>query len=85
MVLGHLKVAGVRGKVEAHGVLPALILVPEEGDHHLDLIDDDLGQLQTKECSLNFQSGHSQQGVEEYLFFFLFGGYEGGSSFWDLT
>lgn len=39
-VLGHLKEAGVRGKVVAHGVLPALIVVPEKGDHHLELMDD---------------------------------------------
>lgn len=40
MVLGHLKEAGVRGKVVAHGVLPALIVVPKKGDHHLELMDD---------------------------------------------
>lgn len=40
MVLGHLKEAGVRGKVVAHGVLPALRVVPKKGDHHLELMDD---------------------------------------------
>lgn len=34
-VLGHLKDTGVRGKVVVHGVLPALTVVPQEGDHHL--------------------------------------------------
>lgn len=35
MVLGHLTEAGVGGKVVADGVLPALIVIPEEGERCL--------------------------------------------------
>lgn len=37
--ISHLTEAPIRGKVVADGVLPALIVVPEEGEHCLDLTD----------------------------------------------
>ena len=52
-VLGHLPEAPVRGKVVADGVLPAFVVVSEEGE-----------QLQPAErCCLNYQSDHGQVGV----------------------
>ena len=44
MVLGHLTEAGFGGKVVVDGVLPALIVVPEEGERCLNP-GNDLGQL----------------------------------------
>lgn len=40
LVLPHLAEASVGGEVVADGILPALVVVPEEGEHRLDLTDD---------------------------------------------
>lgn len=40
LALPHLAEAPVGGEVVADGVFPALVIVPEEGEHGLDLTDD---------------------------------------------
>lgn len=73
--------AWVGGEIAALGILPALAVVPEEGERGLDLTDVGAsacgGVLLNSIVAKEFQGGSS---CRRYLYFLLVGGCEGDSN-----